>query len=212
MTDHGLTHQVNQVLGLVLAGGQGRRMGGADKSLLPLGGRPLLAHVLARLAPQCAAVAISANGDLGRFAPFGIPVLPDADPSFAGPLAGILAGLDAAEAQGFSSVASVPVDTPFLPRDLVARLRNACETTHDVLAISASGGQRHPAVGLWPVALAADLRGALAAGQLRVGAFADRHRAAVVCWPDLPRDPFFNINTPADLATAEALAKSGQGA
>jgi molybdopterin-guanine dinucleotide biosynthesis protein A len=199
-----------QVLGLVLAGGRGRRMGGADKALLPLAGRPLLGHVLARLAPQCAAVAISANGDPARFARFGLPVIPDEEPAFsAGPLAGILAGLDYACTREFTCVVSVPTDTPFLPPDLVARLERAREAATAPLAIAASGGRRHFAIGLWSVALRTDLRTALAGSLRRAEDFVVHHRAPSAQWPTSPCDPFFNVNTPGDATAAAALATGG---
>src|SRR5579859_1574255 len=146
--------------GLVLAGGLARRMGGGDKALLPLAGRPLLAHVLDRV--RLGPIAISANGDPARFSQFGLPVLPDGIPDQAGPLAGILAGLEwAAALPEVDHLISVPADTPFLPPDLVARLIAARDAADAEIALAASGGRLHPVVGLWPVALAADLRRAL---------------------------------------------------
>jgi molybdopterin-guanine dinucleotide biosynthesis protein A len=182
-------------------------MGGVDKALVPLGGRPLIAHVLARLAPQCPVIAISAAGDPARFAGFGRPVVADATDVFAGPLAGILAGLEAAAAAAppFDLVLSVPVDTPALPRDLVARLMAARQAEQAEVAMAASAGRPHPAVALWPIGCREDLRRALAAGERQVRAFAQRYRLAVADWSALPFDPFLNINTPADLAGAEAV-------
>lgn len=196
---------MHRVFGLVLAGGRGHRLGGADKALLPLADRPLLSHVLDRLGPQCATVAISANGDPARFAPFGAPVLPDELPD-AGPLSGILAGMDYAYSRGFAWLVSVPTDTPFLPADLVARLVAARDTAEASLAIAASGGHRHFAVGLWPVALREDLRERLASGLRRVEDFAVHHHALVVEWSTTPHDPFFNVNTPEDATAAATLA------
>jgi molybdopterin-guanine dinucleotide biosynthesis protein A len=198
---------MERVGAVVLAGGQGRRMGGVDKALVPLGGRPLIAHVLARLAPQCPVIAISAAGDPARFAGFGLPVVADSTGDFAGPLAGILAGLDAAAAAAppFDLVLSVPVDTPALPRDLVARLMAARQAEQAEVAMAASAGRPHPAVALWPIGCREDLRRALAAGERQVRAFAQRYRLAVADWSALPFDPFLNINTPADLAGAEAV-------
>jgi molybdopterin-guanine dinucleotide biosynthesis protein A len=183
---------------VILAGGRARRMGGADKALLQLGGRPLLRHVLDRIAPQVGAVALSANGDPARFAAFGLPVLPDPLPDTPGPLAGILAGLRwaAATHPDARHLLSVPTDTPFLPADLVARLRGAAAP----IACAASAGQRHPAVALWPVALARDLADALAAGVRGVGLFALRHGVAEIDFPAADRDPFTNINDPDALA------------
>lgn len=190
-------------LGLILAGGLSRRMGGGDKALRLLAGQPMLTHVVARLAPQVAGLVLSANGDPARFEPFGLLVLPDDTPDHPGPLAGILAGLDHAAARGHRWLVSVPADAPFLPSDLVDTLQRALHGSRAGMAIAASGGRSHPVVGLWPVTMRDRLRAALAAGERRVTAVtAD---AAVATWPDTPIDPFLNINTPADLAAAEAL-------
>ena len=192
-------------LGLILAGGRSRRMGGGDKALMLLAGRPLLAHVAARLAPQCAVTVISANGDPARFAPFGLDVVADDVPDFAGPLAGILAGMDVAYARDLGWIVSVPVDTPVVPHDLVARL-HAARGGELRPVVAASGARRHPAVGLWPVGLRGALRHAVATdGVRRVGDFAERHAAAIADWPTAPHDPFLNLNTPADVAAAEAF-------
>jgi len=167
----------------------------------------LLAHILERLAPQVRRSLLNANGDPARFAAFGLPVAPDAVEGFAGPLAGVLTGLEwaAAQAPDCRWVASVPGDGPFLPRDLVARLLAAVEAGAE-LACVASGGNANPVVGLWPVALAAELRRALVEEGLRkVDLWTARHRLAVVDWPAAPLDPFFNANTPEDLATAARL-------
>jgi molybdenum cofactor guanylyltransferase len=187
-------------LGCVLAGGQATRLGGGDKTLLDLRGRPLLAHVLARLVPQCGALALNANGDASRFAGFGLPVWPDTLPGRPGPLAGVLAAL---EASPLPFVLTVPGDAPFLPPDLVARLHAA--RAGAVIAQAASGGQVHPVVALWPRALAPGLRVALAAGERAVHRFAAAQGAVAVEWPSLPQDPFLNINTPEDLARAKAI-------
>lgn len=191
------------VAGIVLAGGRATRMGGGDKALRPLGGQPVLAHVIARLAPQVQALALSANGDPARFAAFGLPVLADPLPGFPGPLAGVLAGLDWAAGRGESALVSVAGDTPFLPPDLVARLQAAGPVA---LAASPAGGQmrRHPTVALWPVALREALRAALARGEHKVGRFLAEHGARAAEFA-APPDPFFNINTPEDLARAQSL-------
>lgn len=194
------------VLGLILAGGLARRMGGAEKVLLRLGGRTLLDRVTERLAPQCVGLALSANGDPARFSGFPGPILPDTLPDHPGPLAGILAGLDHAAARHpeVAHVVSISGDAPFLPRDLVSRLRTVRQDA--TIAVAASGEREHYTVALWPVSLRSDLRGALAErGERRVGAFIACHGAAAVRWPVDPVDPFLNINTPDDLGRAEAL-------
>jgi len=204
------------VVGLLLAGGLARRMGGGDKCLRTLGGRPILDHVIARLRPQLRRLLLNANGDPARFAGYGLPVAADAVPDFAGPLAGVLAGLDwaAAHAPDCPWVASVPTDAPFLPRDLVARLLAAVAAAGADIACAASGGRHHPVVGLWPVALRADLRRALTEEGLRkVDQWTGRYALAVAEFSTDPVDPFFNANRPEDLAEAERLlAGSGDGA
>ena len=197
-----------QTLGLVLAGGLARRMGGGDKALLRIGAATILERVLERLTPQCSRLILNANGDPARFAFTRLPVVADEVPDFAGPLAGVLAGLDwaAAHAPDVAWIASVPGDCPFLPRDLVARL-HAARTEADLpLACARSGEWRHPVVGLWPVALRDDLRhaGPRTPAQDRG---VDRARTvAIADWPATPVDPFFNVNTPADAAEADRIA------
>jgi molybdopterin-guanine dinucleotide biosynthesis protein A len=196
-------------LGLVLAGGLARRMGGGDKPLTRIGGATILSRVLERLKPQCSRMVLNANGDPARFAGTGLPVIADDVPDFAGPLAGILAGLDwaAAHAPDVATVVSVPGDCPFLPRDLVARLNEARAASGKRLACARSGEWRHPVVGLWPVALRADLRQALTQEDLRkIELWTARHGVALADWPAEPVDPFFNVNTPEDVAAAERLA------
>ncbi|WEF24842.1 molybdenum cofactor guanylyltransferase MobA [Paracoccus sp. S3-43] len=188
---------------IILAGGRATRMGGGDKCLLDLRGRPILARIVDRLAPQCRPLALNANGDPARFAAFGLPVVADGLPDHPGPLAGILAGMDWAAGRGAERVLSVAGDTPFFPADLALRLTQA--GTGIVLAASRDAdGQviAHPTFGLWPVALRDDLRAALASGQRRVRAFAAAHGAATAIWHAGPEDPFFNINTPEDLDRA----------
>jgi molybdopterin-guanine dinucleotide biosynthesis protein A len=188
---------------VILAGGLSRRMGGGDKCLLPLGERPVLAHVIDRIRPQAGTLALNANGDPKRFARFGLPVLADEMEDFAGPLAGILAALDWARREHPSAPAAltVPADTPFLPRDLVIRLAAA-----GAPAIARSQGRVHPVVGLWPLALAAGLRKVLREeGLHKVEDWTARIRPALVDFDEESTDPFFNLNTPEDLARAEAL-------
>jgi molybdenum cofactor guanylyltransferase len=201
-------------LGLILAGGLARRMGGGDKARLTIGGVTILDRVLARMRPQCSAMLINANGDPARFADTGLPVVPDDVPGFAGPLAGILAGLDwlAANRPELAFAVSVPGDCPFLPADLVARLHAARLDQGKPLACARSGDQAHPVVGLWPVALRGDLRRALVQEGLRkIDVWTARHGAAVAEWPATPVDPFFNVNTPQDAADAERLAAAAAG-
>ena len=195
--------------GLVLAGGLARRMGGGDKGLIRIGGATILERALARVGPQCAGLIINANGDPARFAHFGLPVVADDVEGFAGPLAGILAGLDwlAANAPAIDWLASVPGDCPFLPRDLVRRLHAARVAAGVPLACAKSGDWRHPVVGLWPVDLRTDLRRAVAAEGLRkIEVWTARHGVALAEWPVEPVDPFFNVNTPEDAAQAQRFA------
>jgi molybdopterin-guanine dinucleotide biosynthesis protein A len=203
-----MTIEIPPTLGLVLAGGQARRMGGGDKAALVVGGKTILARVLARLAPHCASVLLNANGDPARFSRYGLGVVADGIPDFAGPLAGILAGLDwaAKKAPTIEWVASAPGDCPFLPHDLVPRLHAARIAERKPLACARSGEWRHPVAGLWPVMLREDLRRALADGLHKIEAWTGRHGVAIAAWPDRPVDPFFNVNTPEDLAKAEEIA------
>jgi molybdopterin-guanine dinucleotide biosynthesis protein A len=197
------------VLGVVLAGGLARRMGGGDKARLRIGGATILERMLARLKPQCAALIINANGDPARFADTGLPVVTDSVPDYAGPLAGILAALDwaAAHAPGVPDVVSVAGDCPFLPHDLVARLAAARAREKTPVACARSGPRRHPVVALWPVALRDDLRKALVDdGVRKIESFTARHGVALADWPAEPVDPFFNVNTPADAAEADRIA------
>jgi molybdenum cofactor guanylyltransferase len=197
-------------LGLVLAGGLARRMGGGDKALIAIGGLAILDRVLALLRPACAGIILNANGDPARFARYGLVVVRDSVPDFAGPLAGILAGLDwaAANRPELAWVASVPGDCPFLPRDLVPRLHEAREKAGTPLACARSGNWRHPVAALWPVALRDDLRHALVVQDLRkIEVWTARHGIAIADWPDKPLDPFFNVNTPEDAAEAERLGQ-----
>jgi len=196
-------------LGLVLAGGLARRMGGGDKARIRIGGKTILERVLARITPQCGAVILNANGDPARFADTGLPVVADTVPDFAGPLAGILAGLDwaAAHAPDVADIVSVPGDCPFLPADLVTRLSAARAAAGTPLACARSGEWRHPVVGLWPVALREDLRKALTAeGLHKIEVWTARHGVAIADWPTAPVDPFFNVNTPEDATEANRVA------
>jgi molybdopterin-guanine dinucleotide biosynthesis protein A len=200
---------VPPTLGLVLAGGLARRMGGGDKARITIGGVTILQRVLACLKPQCTGLVINANGDPARFADTKLPVVSDNVPDFAGPLAGILAGLDwtALHMPECEWLASVPGDCPFLPNDLVTRLHAARAAAGAPLACARSGDWRHPVIGLWPVALREDLRRALVAEGLRkIEIWTARHGVAIASWPAEPVDPFFNVNTPEDAAQAQTIA------
>jgi molybdenum cofactor guanylyltransferase len=165
--------------------------------------------VVTSLAPQCSAIIINANGDLARFADTGLPVVADSVPDFAGPLAGILAGLDwaAAHAPEVADVVSVPGDCPFLPVDLVERLEAARKAAKLPLACARSGDWRHPVVGLWPVRLRDDLRKALSEEDMhKIEVWTARHGVAIADWAAKPVDPFLNVNTPEDVVEAEHIA------
>lgn len=197
-------------LGVILAGGLASRMGGGDKGLLPLAGQTLLGRVIERLVPQVDDLALNANGDATRFSGFGLPVLPDSIGGFVGPLAGVLAGLDWAAGQGADCIVTAAADTPFLPPDLVARLRAAGDGMAVPLVLAATpdpdrGTVRHPTFGLWPVALRDDLRAALTDGLRKVVIWTDRHGGREAVFPVDGIDPFFNVNTPDDLAQARAI-------
>jgi len=198
------------IAGVLLAGGLSRRMGGGDKSLRIVGGTPILARVIARARPQVAALVLNANGDPARFEQFGLPVVSDSIPDFAGPLAGVLAGLDwaAANVAGATHVASFATDAPFLPTDLVTRLADSVKDGRHDLACAASNGRSHPVFGLWPLSLREDLRAALHAGMRKVDQWTARHRLAVVEFPADVYDPFFNANTPEDLNEGEKFSRA----
>ncbi|MBF0185394.1 MAG: molybdenum cofactor guanylyltransferase [Magnetococcales bacterium] len=199
------------LIGLVLAGGQGRRMGYADKALLPLAGRPLLCHVLERLTPQVPHILLSANGDPQRFATFGLPVIADLQSDYSGPLAGIEAAFQHSNANWILSVA---VDLPFLPRDLLRQLRQPLpEQPPPALAVACSAGQCHYVVALWHRSLVQPLRTALQQGirSLRDWFAQHPHHRVSFSRQDGWTDPFFNINQPSDLQLAEALYAQLQG-
>ena len=195
-------------MGLVLAGGLGRRMGGLDKAGVVLAGATLLDRVVRRLAPQCDSILINASGDPARFAAHAHPVVPDDVPGHLGPLAGLVAGLDwvATQRPSTAFMVSVSVDTPFLPRDLVDGLWQARAAAGAVQACAVSGERRHPVVALWPTALRHRLRDILTGpGSRSVGAILAEWGPVEARWPAVPFDPFFNINRPEDLADAEHI-------
>ncbi len=207
------------VVGVLLAGGQSRRMfaevtGSGDKGLLELGGRPMISHVVSRLAPQVGALVINANGDPTRFELFGLPVVADTLDGYVGPLAGVLAGMRwaACNRPRAQYIVTASTDAPFLPRDLVRQLAGAIEGAGggERIALARSGGHLHPVIGLWPVELADDLETALREGVRKVLAWTDRHGTLGVDFADeMVRghavDPFFNANTPAELEQARHL-------
>ncbi len=203
-----MTPQGIDTIGLLLAGGQSRRMGGGDKALRLLGGQSLLDRVIARMQPQVAALVLNANGDPTRFAGFGLPVVADGLADYPGPLAGILAGLDwtAVNRPDCPMIVSAATDAPFLPDDLVARLARGMAAEGAQLACAASRGQPHPVIGLWPVRLRDELRHALVdEGIRKVDLWTGRYRLATVEFPVAGIDPFFNANRPEDLDAAAAL-------
>jgi molybdopterin-guanine dinucleotide biosynthesis protein A len=197
-----------EVVGVLLAGGRSRRMGGGDKCLLEIGGETLLSRILARVRPQVTTVILNAAGDAARFGTYDLPVVADAVGDFAGPLAGVLTGMEWARhnAPTCPWIATFPTDAPFIPGDLVARLMAAVNEEGADLACAASGGRVHPVVGLWPTALGPALRHALVDEGLRkIDLWTARYRLAQVEFPTLPVDPFFNVNAPDDLAAAAAM-------
>lgn len=193
------------ILGVLLAGGQARRMGGGDKCLRELGGRSLLARLIEIAAPQVDELMINANGDPARFAGFGLPVAADVIEGYAGPLAGVLTGMRATGPE-MTWIATFPSDAPFLPADFVPRLLAAAREADADIACARSAGRSHPVAALWRVSLADDLERAMTEEDMRkIDAWTARHRLVEVDWPTEPIDPFFNANRPDDLAEAETL-------
>lgn len=196
--------------GLLLAGGQARRMGGGDKCLLELAGRPMLAHAIERLRPQVSVLALNANGDAGRFADFGLPVVADVVVGFAGPLAGVLTGMGWLRHADPSAdwLLTAATDTPFFPADLGARLLSAASAAGAEVAFAASAGRTHPVFGLWQMTLEPALRRALVEeDERKIDRFAGRFAVVDVAFDDRPFDPFFNVNRPEDLAAAVRLSE-----
>jgi len=201
------------IAGVLLAGGLSRRMGGGDKGFHQVGGRTILEWIIDRARSQVSGLALNANGDPARFAEFGLPIVADSVDGNQGPLAGVLTAMEWAgewaDNSGPTFVATFPTDAPFLPVDLVQRLYDGLVADGADMACAMSGGRRHPVVGLWPVSLAGDLRHALVEEDIRkVDRWTARHKVAVVPFDDRPFDPFFNANTPEDLAEAEKLIAS----
>ena len=201
---------MSNVVGCILAGGLARRMGGGDKGLIELAGRPVLDHVIDRFGAQVGSVVLNANGDPARFAGYGLPVMPDTVDGFAGPLAGVLAGLSwaAENAPDAHWVATAATDTPFFPIDFVSRLLAAIEDHGADMACAASDGRNHPVFGLWPVRLKDDLQSALVDEDIRkVDVWTARHKLIAVEFTACGFDPFFNVNCPDDVPEAERIAK-----
>ncbi len=197
-----------QIAGILLAGGQSRRMGGGDKCLQVLGGRPILAHIVERAAPQVTQLVVNANGDPERFAQFGLPVAADTVGGYAGPLAGVLTGMEWAAANALECdwVATFASDAPFFPVDFVKRLSAVIADGSGDMAGTVSGGRRHPVFGLWPVALRAELRAALTEREIRkVDDWTKGYNLKEVEFDVDTIDPFFSVNRPEDLVTAESL-------
>ena len=206
--------EASRISGVILAGGLSRRMGGGDKGLRLLAGRPILDHVIDRARLQVGPLVLNANGDAKRFAACGLPVVADGVDGFAGPLAGVLAGLDwaADHAPGCTHLASFACDAPFLPEDLVDRLATALNDQDADLACAQSGGRAHPVFGLWPLSLREDLRQAMVEEGIRkVDVWTARHHLVHVDFADEPLDPFFNANRPEDLEAAERLCRALAG-
>ena len=201
----------NGVVGVLLAGGRSSRMGGGDKCLRMLGDRPILARIIDRLRPQVSDIIINANEDAARFAAFDLPVVADTVVGYAGPLAGVHAGIEwlKTNSPDMSHVVTVATDTPFFPADLVRRFLAAARD-EPAFCVAQSEAGTHPVIGLWPVTLAAALKASLEGGERKVGAWTKDHGAVPVFFPPVEVggqgiDPFFNINAPEDLARAEAL-------
>jgi molybdopterin-guanine dinucleotide biosynthesis protein A len=204
--------EATPVAGVILAGGLSRRMGGGDKGLHVLGATSMLQHVVDRIRPQIGPLIVNANGDPARFSFLGLPIVPDPVAGYVGPLAGILAGMQwcCTHASTVRRIVSVTSDTPFLPAGLVMRLAAAVENQPLAIALAESDGGVHPATALWPVALADDLEGQLGGGMRRVMQWAGRHTTIAVRFEPVEIngrlvDPFFNANTPEDLAEARAI-------
>lgn len=201
------------IAGIILAGGLSRRMGGGDKPLARLHGRLLIEHVIDRLRPQVGLLAINANGDPARFTAFGLTVVADTVEGHAGPLAGVLAGLEWASAAGATRLLTAATDTPFFPIDLAERLLDAVRDRPAAIAVARSDGRSHPTFTLWPIGIESSLRHALVEqDERRVSAFIGQHEHAEANFALMEADgdmcdPFFNINTPQDLAEAERLAR-----
>jgi molybdopterin-guanine dinucleotide biosynthesis protein A len=204
------------VVGVLLAGGKSSRMGGGDKCLLPLAGTPMLAHIIDRLRPQVSDLVLNANGDVSRFAAFGLPIVMDRLGGQIGPLAGVHAGIEWAIANrpGSRFVITAATDTPLFPTDLVARFLASLKGGEPKLLVARSEQGVHPVFGLWPMSLAAAIEKSLTSGMRKVQAWVSEHQAEEIFFPNgeiggRKIDPFFNINRPKELAEAEVLLRGG---
>ena len=202
------------VLGVLLAGGKSSRMGGGDKCLMPLAGAPMLSHVVGRLRPQVTELILNANGDLARFAAFGLPIVEDCLGDHAGPLAGIHAAIHWAKTNRPESrfIITAATDTPFFPTDLVARFLSSLVGSEPRLLVARSDEGVHPIFGLWPVQLGPEIEKSLTSGMRKVQAWVSEHQAQEIFFPRMEIggrniDPFFNVNRPDDLAEAEAVLR-----
>lgn len=203
----------HHVVGVLLAGGQARRMGGGDKCLQRLGGVTLLERAIQRARPQVDTLILNANGDVSRFAAFDVPVVADVIDGFAGPLAGVLTAMEwtAENAADHETVVSFPTDAPFFPTDLVDTMLEARRLASAALACAASKGRTHPVFGVWPVALRHELRDALEGGERKIDRWTEQYPLVTVEFAAVGVDPFFNANTPEDLIQAERfLAEEGK--
>ncbi len=206
------------VVGAILAGGLSRRMGGGDKAFLRLGGATLIEHIMRRLQTQVMELVVSANGDLSRFDFLGVPVIADAITGHAGPLAGIAAVMAWTRTHRPEAryIATAACDTPFFPADLVKALGEAADERNGAIGLAASNGKLHPVFGLWPVSLSGALEEALRTGTRKVTSWAEQCGYATADFGNLHADgltidPFFNINTPEDLAQAERFLTAAGG-
>ncbi len=200
----------DQIVGVLLAGGQSRRMGGGDKCLIEIDGKSVLQRVIDRIQPAVGTIVLNANGNTSRFDSYGMTVIPDSVGGFAGPLAGVLTGMEwaAAHHPACTHIATIPTDGPFLPKDLIERLWAPIARDEADLTCAESGGRRHPVIGIWPCALHENLRHALEVEDIRkVDRWTARFRVASVSFSTDPFDPFFNMNHPDDIETAEAMAR-----
>ncbi|MFL6712643.1 MAG: molybdenum cofactor guanylyltransferase MobA [Sulfurifustis sp.] len=193
------------ITGVILAGGRGSRMGGDDKGLVTLNGKPMVWHVMTRLRPQVGALLISANRNQERYAAFGVPVVPDLLPDFQGPLAGIASALQHAQT---AYVVTAPCDSPLIGPDLVTRLARALVVESAEVAVAHDGSREHPVFLLLERALAPSLTAFLSAGERKIDRWFARHRVARADFSDCP-DAFLNVNDAAERRALETRLREG---